>query len=80
VTEFTLPTAGGPQGITVGPDGALWFSEAGANQIGRITTVGTIIERPVPTPVGHPVHIVTGPDGSLWYAEENGNKIGRLTP
>jgi virginiamycin B lyase len=34
ITEFTLPTGSmGPFGITAGPDGALWFSEAG--KIGR---------------------------------------------
>lgn len=38
ITEFTLPTAGsGPAIITVGPDGALWFTEATANKIGRLT-------------------------------------------
>ena len=29
IAEFTTPTAGsGPQGITAGPDGNLWFTEA----------------------------------------------------
>jgi streptogramin lyase len=41
ITEFTIPTANsGPNGITAGPDGALWFTEAAANKIGRITTAG----------------------------------------
>jgi streptogramin lyase len=41
ITEFPTPTANsGPTGITTGPDGALWFTEGGANQIGRITTAG----------------------------------------
>ena len=29
-----------PRGITAGPDGALWFTERGASNIGRITTAG----------------------------------------
>ena len=46
VTEFILPTAAGrPSAITTGPDGALWFTEAGG-KIGRITTAGKITEFP----------------------------------
>lgn len=38
VTEFTLPTAGsGPVVIVAGPDGALWFTEATASKIGKLT-------------------------------------------
>lgn len=38
VHEFALPTAGGtPADIVQGPDGALWFTEYSANQIGRIS-------------------------------------------
>jgi streptogramin lyase len=40
VTEFPLPVGSLPSGITVGPDGALWFTENHANKIGRITTAG----------------------------------------
>jgi streptogramin lyase len=40
ITEFTIPTElSGPASITVGPDGALWFTENEANKIGRITTL-----------------------------------------
>ena len=36
VSEFTVPTAMSlPQGIAVGSDGALWFAERSANDIGR---------------------------------------------
>ena len=31
-----------PEGITVGPDGALWFTDSGGDTIGRITTSGTV--------------------------------------
>lgn len=37
--EFTLPsTRSSPAGITSGPDGAIWFTQANGNRIGRITT------------------------------------------
>jgi streptogramin lyase len=38
--------ASGPQGIAVGADGNLWFTEFGANQVGRITTAGVVTELP----------------------------------
>ena len=46
LSEYPLPPPSAtsqPRGITTGPDGALWFSEAG-NKIGRITTSGSFSE------------------------------------
>ena len=83
IKKFTVPTAGSaPNGIITGPDGALWFTEAGSGKIGRVTTSGAITEL---TLVGgsaagfgsHP--ITTGPDGTLWFVEQSAGKIGRLT-
>jgi len=82
ITEFTTPTPdSGPFGITVGPDGNLWFTEDShsANGIGRITTAGVVIEFPIATPDAIPSAITVGPDGNLWFTEFNGNKIGRIT-
>jgi hypothetical protein len=63
----------------VGPDGALWFTEATGNQIGRITVAGTITEFPLPTAGSQPKGIAAGPDGNLWFTELAGNHIGRIT-
>jgi virginiamycin B lyase len=82
-TEFAIPTpASGAQGITSGPDGALWFVEQTGNNIGRITTTGAITEIPVTTANSLPSDMVTGPDGNLWFTEENSssNQIGRINP
>src|SRR6266699_1117287 len=82
-TEFALPQlsekdcASGPQGITVGPDGALWFTDS-ADKIGRITTHGQVTEFALST-LAHPMGITTGPDGALWFTESNLDKIGRIT-
>jgi streptogramin lyase len=80
VTEFPLPTANsGPFDITTGPDGALWFTEGGANNIGRMTTAGAVTEFPIPT-FGGARGITMGPDGALWFVERGGNtQIGRIT-
>jgi len=80
VNSFPVPVQySGPQGITVGPDGNLWFTEAQNNNVGRITPAGVITEFPVPTANGSPFGIVAGSDGNLWFTERLGQKIGRIT-
>ena len=66
------------RGITAGPDGALWFTEHGDNEIGRITTAGAITDSPLPT-FSDLTAITAGPDGALWFTEASANKIGRIT-
>jgi virginiamycin B lyase len=37
VTEYVIPTRrSNPFSIVTGPDGALWFTEIGSSQIGRL--------------------------------------------
>jgi len=67
-----------PLEITPGPDGNMWFTELGANKIGKITRTGKITEFSLPSGAG-PSGIVAGPDGNLWFTEEFGSKIGRIT-
>ena len=81
IDEFPIPTPDSePTWITAGPDGNLWFTEAAAGRIGRITTEGAITEFVIPTPDSHPEGIATGADGNLWFTELFTNKIGRITP
>ena len=81
---FTVPSrpAGGnagPYGITSGPDGALWITEATAGRIARMTPAGAFTEYPLPSgSASGPGFITVGPDGALWFAEEIG-RIGRIT-
>jgi virginiamycin B lyase len=77
ITEYPVRLSS-PQGITAGPDGALWFTEA-VGQIGRITTSGVITQYSVPTYDSGPQGITAGPDGALWFTEQFGNKIGRIS-
>ena len=86
VTEFPLPNNNSaPQGIAVGPDGALWFpEETGNGVIGRIATDGTIAEFPLnlslPAGVVPGLNSITaGPDGALWFTISFANAIGRIT-
>jgi virginiamycin B lyase len=78
VTAFTVGS--GPTWICVGPDKALWFTERGANAIGRLTTGGKYKEFPTNFKYGEPSGIALGPDGALWFTDFNGRfGIGRIT-
>ena len=67
IHEWPVPTANSNlTGITAGSDGALWFTEHDANNIGRITTAGTVTEYSLKAPNSSPISITAGPDGALW--------------
>jgi len=59
-------------------DGALWFSEAAGNRVGRITVDGAVSEFNIPTHDSQPRAMVTHPDGSIWFVETGANALGRL--
>jgi streptogramin lyase/ribosomal protein L24E len=101
ITEFRptnppiLQTASSdPLGITTGPDGNLWFTDAGENLGAGAPAPKNQIERYDPNtgalaqfPNGEhdtvSVAIATGSDGNLWSANEaagSGNDIVRTTP
>jgi virginiamycin B lyase len=66
--------------LYTGPDGALWFTEPGSNQVGRITTAGKVTEYPLPTMASEPEGITGGPDGAVWFTEDATDRIGRIDP
>ena len=79
------PDVSGPDWITTGPDGNLWFTESRfgggplvGNRVTRMTLQGVFTEFPIPTTDSRPNDIVSGPDGNLWFTEESGNNIGRV--
>jgi virginiamycin B lyase len=87
VHEYPVPTPNAqPTDITVGADGALWFTERAAGRIGRITTAGAVTEFPIPRPPdanwitqsSWPTAIARGPDGAVWFVENHANRIGRI--
>ena len=86
VTQFQAGTGTGnsgtgPQRITSGPDGNLWFTEFWTNRIGRMTRTGVLTEFPIPTFDSGPRGIVAGPDGNLWFVESNFSRtaVARIT-
>jgi virginiamycin B lyase len=67
-TETTIPGGRTAHGLTVGPDGALWFVDS-PFMIGRITTAGVLTEYAMPTNWNARA-LCTGPDGNLWITAQ----------
>ncbi|MCA1695831.1 MAG: alpha/beta hydrolase, partial [Actinobacteria bacterium] len=87
VTTYSDPGFSRPYGITLGPDGALWFTADGSGDgtvkpsIGRITPTGEITTYTYPQ-IGAPHAIVSGSDGALWFTVMGNfgtNPIGRIS-
>src|SRR5439155_8019212 len=56
----------------------LWFTDYGANAIGRITTNGAVTLWADTVKILHPFVLALGPDGNLWYTAQN--LVGRFNP
>ncbi|HEY4098351.1 MAG TPA: choice-of-anchor D domain-containing protein, partial [Baekduia sp.] len=78
VTEFPLASSSNPYGITVGPDGNLWFA-SGSYHIGQITPGGAVTQFALPPGAINAYGITAGPDGALWSATQTSNRIERIT-
>jgi streptogramin lyase len=85
VTEVVIPS-GQSQivGITSGPDGKLWFTDAGTRSIGKFDpSTGAVTEYRVtlaPAPGLVPQQIVVTPDGQIWFTFNGSPAIGEFNP
>lgn len=83
VQTFPVPSPTADlQRIVAGPDGALWSTEQGANNVGRITTAGQITEYPIPNNASGladtgPTDIVSS-GGGLWLLTDIGESTYRM--
>jgi streptogramin lyase len=81
LNRFVTPTVdSNPNHITLGPDGALFFTEMNSQKIGRISNTGTITES-AGTGVASPAGITNGHDGFLYFTENSSTGLlGRIKP
>jgi virginiamycin B lyase len=78
IHEFPDPSPyNGLNALTVGPDGALWFTRQDG-VIGRLTTTGALITTKLSTPNSQPDGVTSGPNKTLWFTELGANRIGSL--
>jgi len=69
------------RGVTVAPDGDLWFTENFANKIGRMTPDGTVIgEYDIPGVNCGARAIIAAPDGRLFFSAHDAGAIGEVIP
>lgn len=81
MTTWTIPCDPNtqPAGITLGPNGNMWFALHNTGEIGEIDQNGAIMTWKTPDPTEGPLEIVY--DGTmLWFTESNTNKIGYFNP
>src|SRR3954449_9883632 len=80
VVRIALPAGSRPVGIVRGPDGLLWFTEAGANDIARGEKTGVVTRFAGPTAGAEPWGITTMPGDLLAFTERSAGKIGIAKP
>jgi streptogramin lyase len=78
-----LPTgtaSAAPNGITAGPDGSIWITEAAADKV-VLLDPATAAMTSMATPTGDPTVIAPGPDGNMWFTEgANPGAIAFINP
>ncbi len=64
----------------------IWFTERGANKIGRIDVTNVdlnniaVQEYTIPTANSAPTGIAVAPNGLVWFTESQGNKVASFDP
>ena len=81
LTEFDVPTEDStPAGIVRGPDGNVWFTEATAGKVAKITPAGNVTEFALPDGAeAGPQEIALGPDKNLWVTDPGRSLIARVS-
>jgi virginiamycin B lyase len=81
LVEHYLPDGSrGLWGLTVGPDGNIYFTESYADRIGCFTPTNPPVSCGEWGVVGRPTEIIKGPDGNLYFTEADANRIGAFDP
>lgn len=80
IKRVALPVGSRPVGIVQGGDGAMWFTESGADLIGRLGSGGDVTTFTIPTPNAQPWGITTMPGDLLAITERAAGKLAIAKP
>ena len=82
IKEWDVPTTNAfPHDPAVAPDGSLWYTGMGANNLGRLDPkTGQIKEYPLKTPNSGPHGLVADQEGNIWFTANYKGYIGKLNP
>jgi virginiamycin B lyase len=69
---------GGPYGIAVTADGAIWATLQNANQLLHLAADGTSRTFDLPRGGAVPADVAVGSDGSVWFLQFRANRVGRF--
>jgi virginiamycin B lyase len=69
---------GGPYGVAVTADGAIWATLQNGNQLLHLATDGTSRTFDLPRGGAMPTDVAVGSDGSVWFLQFRANRIGRF--
>lgn len=69
---------GGPYGVAVAADGAVWGTLQSGNSLLRIAPDGTMTEHAIPTAGASPTDIAIDRAGTVWFLEFRSERVGRF--
>ena len=81
VQVFNAPRGRGPYGITVTPDGSIYYASLAGNHIARIdptTNTATVLEPPTPGQGAR--RVWSDSQGRIWVSEWNVGQLGMYDP
>jgi virginiamycin B lyase len=78
-TRYRIESArGGPYGIAVTADGAIWATLQNGNQLLHLAADGTSRTFDLPRSGAVPADVAVGSDGSVWFLQFRANRVGRF--
>jgi virginiamycin B lyase len=78
-TRYQIESArGGPYGVAVTADGAIWATLQNGNQLLHLAVDGTSKTFDLPRGGAVPSDVAVGSDGSVWFLQFRANRIGRF--
>lgn len=77
---YEAPRGRGPYGITVTPDGVLYFASLAGSYVGEIAEDGSVTVLDPPTPDQGSRRVWSDSAGSIWVSEWNSGQVSRYEP